>query len=83
MNISDQQLKEIALAGGIENANTLSIERSDNFFELKDSNNNSVFTLRFIIGPCVDKVEFKSSIESFNEEASRRKMESLGLIERL
>lgn len=83
MNITDQQLREIALAGGIDNANTLSIERSDNFFELKDNEQNSVFSLQFIIGACSDRVEFKSNVDSFDEEASRRKMENLGLIERL
>lgn len=76
-------MKDVTLAGGVKDIDTLIIERSDNFFELKDKDNNSVFSIRFIIGPCVDKVEFKSCLDSFDEEASRRKMENLGLIERL
>lgn len=86
MNITDQQLKEIAIAGGLTNADNLEVKRSDNFFELGSTNNGkwiSNFSLKFIIGPCSDRVDFDTNLATFDKDAARRKMENLQLIERL
>lgn len=87
MNITDQQLKAIAIAGGLKNAENLEVKRSENVFELgnieKDGRWISNFTLKFMVGACTDRVEFESTDDTFNKEAARIKMENLGLIERL
>lgn len=87
MNITDQQLKAIAIAGGLKNAEQLEVKRSENYFELGSLANDgtwiSSFSLKFMVGACTDSVEFESTDDTFNKEAARTKMENLGLIEKL
>lgn len=87
MNITDLQLKKIAEAGGLKDANDLSFKGADNYFELGRYNVSSdwepVLSLRITVGGCVDTVEFKTDLTTFDKKAARREMENLGLIERL
>lgn len=87
MNITDLQLKKIAVAGGVKEVDDLSVKGSDNYFELGKYNVSSdwevVFSLRLINQGCIDTVEFKTAIEPFDKKAARQEMENLGLIERL
>lgn len=87
MNITDLQLKKIAIAGGLKDVDDLSIKSSDNYFELGKYNVSSdwetVFSLRLINEGCIDTVEFKAELDTFDKKAARREMENMGLIEKL
>lgn len=85
MKITEQQLKEIAKAGGITDVDHLVSKDSENQFELGVYNEKneweSTLSLEFILGACADRVEFKTRFEDFNEDMALRKMVNLGLID--
>lgn len=85
MQLTEQQIKEIAKAGGIKEVDHLTSKSSDNHFELgvyNDKNEwESTLSFDFIVGACSDRVEFKTDFEDFDEDMALRRMGSLGLID--
>ncbi|NMA75411.1 MAG: hypothetical protein GX963_14960 [Bacteroidales bacterium] len=85
MKLTEEQLKEIAKAGGIKEVDLLVSKKSDNQFELGFYNDkkewDSILSLEFIVGACADRVEFKTSFDDFDEDMALKRMVNLGLID--